>query len=70
MVVNACEGFVDFVLERPRTFSVVAGSDNTLVAKCHRSGLDRLKAENPVMDRIVDKVLLLCSAVELASRDP
>jgi CRP-like cAMP-binding protein len=26
-------GFVDFVLKRPRTFSTVAGSDNTLVAK-------------------------------------
>lgn len=28
-----CEGFVDFVLQRPRTFSVVAGSENTLIAK-------------------------------------
>jgi anti-anti-sigma regulatory factor len=26
-------GFVDFVLQRPRSFSTVAGSDNTLVAK-------------------------------------
>ena len=62
-------GFVDFILQRPRTFSVVAGK-NALVAKCHRSGLDELKAENPALDRIVDKVLLLCSVVELSTRDP
>ncbi|KAL3791245.1 hypothetical protein HJC23_000862 [Cyclotella cryptica] len=68
--VGSIFGFVDFVLQRPRTFSVVAGAENVLIAKCHRDGLDRLKADNPAMDRIVDKVLLLCSAVELASRDP
>lgn len=67
-------GFVDFVLQRPRTFSVVAGAENTVVAKvslsswfnvyaaemltilaffsqCHRDGLDKLKAENPDLDR-------------------
>lgn len=61
-------GFVDFVLKRPRSFSVVAGRDS-LVAKCHRSGLDQLKKENSELDRIIDKVLLLCSVVELATRD-
>ncbi|KAL9190695.1 hypothetical protein ACHAXT_000401 [Thalassiosira profunda] len=67
--VGSVFGFVDFVLKRPRTFSVVAGKD-ALVAKCHRSGLDELKKSNPDLDRIVDKVLLLCSVVELATRDP
>lgn len=63
------KGFVDFILQRPRSFSVVATKD-ALVAKFHRSGLDELKAKNPDLDRIVDKVLLLCSVVELASHDP
>ena len=64
--VGSVFGFVDYVLNRPRTFTVVAGKD-CLVAKCKRSGLDELKRENPNLDRIVDKVLLLCSVVELAS---
>ena len=61
-------GFVDFVLKRPRQFTVVAWRD-ALVAKCHRSGLDELKRENTELERIVDKVLLLCSVVELAARE-
>ena len=69
MTVGSVFGFVDYVLKRPRTFSVVAGKDS-LVAKCHRSGLEELKREDPELDRIVDKVLLLCSVVELATRDP
>lgn len=40
------------------------------MAKCHRSGLDKMKEENPELEKIVDKVLLLCSVVELATRDP
>ncbi|KAL7542533.1 hypothetical protein ACHAXR_011871 [Thalassiosira sp. AJA248-18] len=67
--VGSVVGFVDFVLKRPRTFSVIAGKDS-LIAQCHRSGLDELKKDNPDLDRIVDKVLLLCSVVELATRDP
>ena len=67
--VGSVFGFVDFVLRRPRTFSVVAGKDS-IIAKCHRSGLDDLKKEKPDLDRIVDKVLLLCSVVELATKDP
>ena len=67
--VGSVFGFVDFILKRQRTFSVVAGKDS-LIAKCHRSGLDQLKRENQDLDRIIDKVLLLCSAVELATRGP
>ena len=58
-------GFVDYVLKKPRTFSAVAWKDS-LVAKCHRSGLEALKKE-PNLERIVDKVLLLCSVTELAA---
>ena len=64
--VGSVFGFVDYVLNRNRSFTVVAGKE-CLVAKCKRSGLDELKRENPNLDRIVDKVLLLCSVVELAS---
>lgn len=67
--VGSVFGFVDFVLKRPRTFSVVAGKDS-LIAECHQSGLDELKQNNPDLDRIVDKVLLLCSVADLATRDP
>lgn len=66
--VGSVFGFVDFVLARPRTFSVVAGKD-ARVAKCRRSGLDELKKEDLELDRIIDRVLLLCSVLELASRD-
>jgi len=62
-------GFVDYILKRPRTFSVVAGKDS-LIAKFHSSGLEELKASNPDLDRIVDRVILLSSVVELASKDP
>ena len=40
-------GFVDYVLKKPRTFSAVAWKDS-LVAKCHRSGLEALK-KNPIL---------------------
>lgn len=67
--VGSVFGFVDFILKRPRRFSAVAGKDS-IIAICHRSGLDNLKKEKPELDRIVDKMLLLCSAVELAAKDP
>jgi hypothetical protein len=66
--VGSVFGFVDFVLNRSRTFSVVAEKD-ARVAKCHRSAMDELKKENPELDRIIDRVLLLCSVIELATRD-
>ncbi len=66
--VGSVFGFVDFVLNRSRTFSVVAGKD-ARVAKCHRSRLDELKKEDLELDSIIDRVLLLCSVVELATRD-
>lgn len=65
--VGSIFGFVDYILQRPRSFHVVAGAKNALVAKVSRAGLDELKNETPELERIVDKVLLLCSVVELAA---
>eukprot|EP00978_Attheya_sp_CCMP212_P021387 scaffold62347_cov53-Attheya_sp.AAC.2 len=67
--VGSIFGFVDFILERPRHFSVMVATkgSTTVIAKIHRSGLDRLKATNPAFDRMVDKVLLQASVLELAN---
>jgi hypothetical protein len=60
-------GFVDFVLEQPWLFSAVAAKDKTVVAKLSRDGLERLKDESPELDRIVNRVLLKVSIMELAN---
>jgi len=65
--VGSVFGFVDYILQRPRSFHVVAGAKNALVAKVSRAGLNELKKETPELERIVDKVLLLCSVIELAA---
>ena len=65
--VGSIFGFVDYILQRPRSFQVVAGAKNALVAKVSRVGLNELKTQSPELERIVDKVLLLCSVVELAA---
>ena len=51
------------------SFSDVQKNLMLVLLKCHRDGLDSLKAENHALSSIVDKVLLLCSVVELASKD-
>lgn len=58
-------GFVDFIMERQWSFNAVAVKDGTVVAKFHRDGLDRVRAEDPALDRIVDKFLLQASIREL-----
>jgi len=65
--VGSIFGFVDYILQRPRSFHVVAGAKNALVAQVSRAGLNEVKNETPELERIVDKVLLLCSVVELAA---
>jgi CRP-like cAMP-binding protein len=64
---GAVFGFVDFILEKTYSFSAVAAKEGTVVAKLHRSGLDRLKAETPKLEHIVDKVLLQASILELSN---
>lgn len=64
-------GFVDFILERQWGFSAVAAKDNTLVARLHRGGLERLQSETPELKNIVDKVLLQAAILELSNvREP
>ena len=66
--VGSVFGFVDYILKRPRSFHVVAnGAKNALVAQVSEAGLDELKKKTPELEQIVDKVLLLCSVVELAA---
>jgi SulP family sulfate permease len=60
-------GFCDYVLDQPWLFSAVAAKDKTVVAKLHREGLMKLKAESPELDHIVDRVLLQVSILELAN---
>jgi hypothetical protein len=60
-------GFVDFIMEKSWSFNAVAAKDGTVVAKFHRDGLARAKAEDPALDRIVDKFLLQASILELSN---
>jgi len=60
-------GFVDFILIRQWEFSAVAAKDNTLVARLHRGGLERLQAESPELNHIMDKVLLQAAILELVN---
>jgi CRP-like cAMP-binding protein len=67
LTVGSVFGFVDYILQRPRTFHAVAAKNNALVAKISRKALEEVKREQPDLERIVDKVLLLCSVLELAA---
>jgi len=60
-------GYVDFLLERPRSFRVVASQDNTMVAKITRSQAAQMRVEEPSMDAIVQRVLLQASMLDLAN---
>ena len=59
-------GFVDFILEKTRSFGAVAKSNNTIVAKINRDGLDGMKVKSPELQGLVDKLLLQASIRELA----
>ena len=62
-------GYVDFALERPRSFSAVSGADNTIVAEITRLSLEQLRIEDTEMYYIIEKVLLQTSLMELANID-
>eukprot|EP00560_Eucampia_antarctica_P002050 CAMPEP_0197835464 /NCGR_PEP_ID=MMETSP1437-20131217/25812_1 /TAXON_ID=49252 ORGANISM="Eucampia antarctica, Strain CCMP1452" /NCGR_SAMPLE_ID=MMETSP1437 /ASSEMBLY_ACC=CAM_ASM_001096 /LENGTH=795 /DNA_ID=CAMNT_0043440917 /DNA_START=504 /DNA_END=2891 /DNA_ORIENTATION=+ len=59
--------FVDFILERPRTFGAIAAVEKTVVARFSRARLESMKAENPEVSRIIQNVLLQASVLELAN---
>lgn len=62
-------GYVDFILDQPRSFSIVAVKNGTILAMITRKSLMDLR-ENPdnlFLERVVDKVLLQISAHELCN---
>lgn len=62
-------GYVDFILDQPRTFSIVAVKDGTILAMITRKSLMDLRENNDDLhlERVVDKVLLQISAHELCN---
>lgn len=60
-------GYVDFLLERPRTFGVIASQEGTVLAKISHRRMDQLEATNPDVHRIFQSVLLQSSVMELAN---
>mmetsp|Transcript_4349 Transcript_4349/g.5009 ORF Transcript_4349/g.5009 Transcript_4349/m.5009 type:complete len:1009 (+) Transcript_4349:92-3118(+) len=62
-------GYVDFALERRRSFNVICQKDGTVVAKLSRRKIDWLKRENEVLYHIIEKVLLQASLMELANAE-
>lgn len=60
-------GFVDFLLERPRSFRTVATRDGTSVAKMTRAHLELLEREQPSAYGLVQRVLLQQSIWDLSS---
>ncbi len=72
LVYNRLSVFLDFVSFYCETAKKILRRfcEGSMGCKIPRAGLDELKRETPDLDRIVDKVLLLCSMVELTTRDP
>jgi CRP-like cAMP-binding protein len=60
-------GYVDFLLERPRYFRVIATQSGTVVAKITMSNLHLMQNEDPVLDGLVQRVLLQASLLDLAN---
>ena len=60
-------GYVDFLLERPRTFGVISSQDGTILAKISHERMDQLEVTNPDVYRIFQSVLLQSSVMELAN---
>lgn len=60
-------GYVDFLLERPRCFHTVATQRGTVVAKITKANLQLMQSEDPVLDGLVQRVLLQASLLDLAN---
>lgn len=60
-------GYVDFLLERPRYYRTVATEDGTVVAKVNMANLHLMQNEDPVLDGLVQRVLLRASLLDLAN---
>ena len=65
--VGSVVGFLDYMLDRPRLFRVVATKDNTRVAKISNSHMNLLKAEEPELFTLVQRVILNAALSDLAN---
>lgn len=62
-------GYIDFSLGRRRTFNAICSSDKSIVARITRSMISKLEKEDPDVHRILEKVLLQATLMELANFD-
>lgn len=60
-------GYVDFLLERTRHFRTVATQNGTIVAKITMKGLKLMQTEDPILDGLVQRVILQASLLDLAN---
>lgn len=60
-------GYVDCLLERPRHFRTVATQAGTSVAKITVAQLQLMQSEEPVLDGLIQRVLLQASLLDLAN---
>lgn len=60
-------GYVDCLLQRQRNFRAVATESGTLVAKITMAQLQRVQNEDPVLDGLIQRVLLQASLLDLAN---
>lgn len=65
--VGSVVGYLDYMLERPRTFRALGGQDGTVVAKFTRSQMFLLQSEDTALDDIMLRLLLHASIMDLAN---
>jgi CRP-like cAMP-binding protein len=58
-------GYLDFLLERPRSFRAVATQDGTRLARLTQSHLNLMQSEDPVLYGVMQRVLLHASSLDL-----
>lgn len=60
-------GYVDCLLQRQRSFRAVARESGTLLAKMSMAQLTQVQNEDPVLDGLIQRVLLQASLLDLAN---
>ena len=60
-------GYVDCLLQRQRNFRAVATEPGTLLARISMAQLKRVQKEDPVLDGLIQRVLLQASLLDLAN---
>ena len=60
-------GYVDFLLQRPRTARTVATQEGTVCAKITQSHMNLLQSDDPELDALMQKVILKASIMDLAN---